>query len=103
MIIHIAAFRWHDEVTPEDVTALTVALTTMAAGIPSLRSYLCGENLRLRPSGMDYGVAAIVDDAAALDAYLDSPLHQDVYEKHLGRMIAERSALQLPLAVGELS
>ena len=103
MILHIATFRWRDEVTEADVSALTEALTTMAAGIPALRSYLCGENLRLRPDGMDYGVAALVDDAAGLDAYLDSPLHKDVYEKHLGRMIGERAALQLPVAAGELS
>src|SRR5690606_14331504 len=47
MIMHIASFRWRDDVTAEDVAALTEALTTMAEGIPALRSYLCGENLHL--------------------------------------------------------
>lgn len=101
MILHIASFSWKDDVTPDDVAGLTEALVAMAANIPSLRSYVCGENLRLRP-GADYAVAAIVDDADGLAAYLDSPAHRAVYESHLGRMIGERSAAQLPLTDGVL-
>jgi hypothetical protein len=97
MILHLASFRWKDDVTPGDIAALTDALRAMAAGIPELRSYVCGESLRLRPGGADYGVAAIVDDEAGLTAYLDSAAHKEVYERHLGRMIAERAAVQLPL------
>lgn len=100
MILHIATFRWVEEVTAEDVAELTDALRAMAAEIPELRSYQCGENLRLRPSTADYGVAALVDDADALAAYLDSPAHAAVYERLLGRMIAERAAVQLPVDSG---
>lgn len=102
MILHIATFSWRDDVTADAVSALTAALTSMAEGIPELRSYVCGAGLGLRP-GADYGVAAIVDDAAALEAYLNSPLHAEVYQQHLGEMIAERSAVQLPLASGSLA
>lgn len=102
MILHLATFRWREGVTADAVTALTEALTTMAAGIPELRSYVCGEGLGLRPGGADYGVAAIVDDQAALDAYLDSPAHAEVYQQQLGDMIAERSAIQLPISGGAL-
>ncbi len=97
MILHLATFRWKDDVTTDDVAALTEKLLEMAAAIPELRSYQCGESLRLRPGGADYGVAAIVDDAAGLDAYLDSEAHQAVYDELLGRMIAERAAVQLPV------
>lgn len=97
MILHLATFRWKDDVTEQDVADLTAALLEMAAVIPELRSYRCGENLRLRPGGADYGVAAIVDDEAGLSAYLDSDAHQAVYERLLGRMIAERAAVQLPV------
>jgi hypothetical protein len=100
MILHLASFRWKDDVTPSDIAALTEALQAMAAGIPELRSYVCGDSLRLRPNGADYGVAAIVDDEAGLSAYLDSAAHDAVYEKHLGRMIAERAAVQLPVGEG---
>jgi hypothetical protein len=99
LILHIASFRWKDEVTPADVTAATDALRSMAAGIPELRSYVCGENLRIRP-GVDFGVAAIVEDEAALGAYIDSPAHKEVYEKFLSWMIADRSAAQLVVGDG---
>ena len=62
MILHLAAFIWKDDVTPDDVAELTAALRAMAARIPELRFYDCGENLRVRPSRADYGVAAIVDE-----------------------------------------
>src|SRR5690349_4765580 len=103
MILHIATFRWKDEVGDADVAALTAALLDMAAGIPELRSYAAGTNLHLRPGGADYGVAAIVDDAAGLDTYLDHDAHKAVYEKYLGWMLAERSAAQLPLDAGSFS
>jgi hypothetical protein len=100
MILHLASFRWKDDVTPGDIAATTDALRAMAAEIPELRSYVCGESLRLRPGGADYGVAAIVDDEAGLTAYLDSDAHKEVYERFLGRMIAERAAVQLPIGEG---
>jgi len=96
VILHLAAFTWKEEVTPDDVAALTSALREMADGIPELVSYRCGENLRLRP-GADYAVAAIVRDEAGLAAYLDSPAHAAVYERHLGRMLESRMAAQLPV------
>lgn len=100
MILHLAAFTWADDVTARDVAELTAALEAMADGIPELRSYRCGESLRLRPGGADYGVAAVVDDAAGLSAYLDSTAHAAVYERLLGRMIATRAAVQLPVPDG---
>lgn len=101
MILHLATFTWVDSVTPDDVAGLTADLRAMADETPALRSYLCGESLRLRP-GADYGVAAVVEDEAGLAAYLDSPAHAAVYEKWLGWMIAGRQAVQLPLPEGGL-
>ena len=97
MILHLAAFTWKDDVTAADIAELTSQLRDMAAQIPELRSYHCGPNLRVRPSPADFGVAAVVDDERALEAYLDSPAHAAVYERLLGRMIAERVAVQLDL------
>jgi hypothetical protein len=100
MILHIATFRWKEDVTAQDVADLTEQLLAMAAAIPELVAYRAGESLRLRPGGADYGVAAIVADEAALAAYLDSDAHKAVYDALLGRMIAERAAVQLPVADG---
>lgn len=95
MILHLAFFSWKEEVGPSDVAELTTILQDMAAQLPMLRSYECGANLRVRPSDVDYVVAALVDDAAALEAYLDSDAHKLVYDRLLGRMIATRAAAQL--------
>jgi len=97
MILHLAMFTWRDDVTAADVAELTAQLEAMAAGIPSLRTYHCGENLRLRPSDADYAVAAMVDDEAGLAAYLDSDAHKTVYDRLLGRMIERRQAAQLAI------
>jgi hypothetical protein len=97
MILHLAMFTWRDDVTAADVAQLTAQLEAMAAGIPSLRTYHCGENLRLRPSDADYAVAAMVDDEAGLAAYLDSDAHKAVYDRLLGRMIERRQAAQLDI------
>jgi hypothetical protein len=100
VILHLAAFTWTEEVDADQVRSLTAALEEMAAGIPQLLSYRCGENLRLRPGGADYAVAALVADEEALSAYLDSAAHADVYERLLGRMIATRAAAQLEIPDG---
>jgi len=99
-VLHIASFRWKPEVTEADVEAVTKALYEMRAQIPEIKSYVASSNLHLRPAGADYGVAAIVDDQAGLDAYLDHPLHLAVYEQYLGKMIDVRSAAQLPIESG---
>ena len=95
MIVHLASFVWKEGTTPEQVTGLTTALNEMARGVPELRFYLCGENLRLRPGGADFGVLALVDDRAGLDAYLDSEAHAAVYRDFLSAMIETRQAAQL--------
>jgi hypothetical protein len=97
MILHLAMFTWRDDVTAADVAELTAQLEAMASGIPSLRTYHCGENLRLRPSDADYAVAAMVDDEAGLAAYLDSDAHKAVYDRLLGRMSERRQAAQLDI------
>jgi hypothetical protein len=103
MILHIAQFTWKPEVTDADVEALTSALMEMAAQIPEIRSYRAAPNLRVRPSATDYACAAIVESADDLAAYLDHPLHKAVYDRHLGRMVAERTAAQLPIESGSLA
>ncbi|HET8927507.1 MAG TPA: Dabb family protein [Microbacterium sp.] len=95
MILHLAFFRFKEEVSAADVAELTQRLKEMAAQLPMLRSYECGENLRVRPSDLDYAVAAVVDDAPALEAYLDSDVHKAVYDQILGRMVDTRAAAQL--------
>ena len=100
MILHAALFTWKPDIDDEEVEALTAALEDMASALPMLRAYRCGPNLRLRPSPSDYGVVALVDDEAALTAYLDSPQLAAVYDAHLARMIETRQAAQIVVPDG---
>ncbi|GAB2834910.1 Dabb family protein [Microbacterium insulae] len=100
MILHVALFRWQPGVTDDDVARLVAALEEMARGIPEIRGYRCGANLRLRPSPADFAVVALVDDEAGLSAYLDAPSHARVYSDHLTAMVADRQASQLTVPDG---
>ncbi|WP_442576569.1 Dabb family protein [Microbacterium sp. F51-2R] len=97
MIQHLALFTFKTGTTDDEIAELTRQLTEMAAGIPELRGYHAGPNLRLRPSDADYAVSAVVDDEAGLTAYLDSDAHKAVYDAILGRLVERRQAAQLDI------
>jgi hypothetical protein len=97
MIQHLALFTFKTGTTDDEIAELTRHLTEMAAGIPELRGYHAGPNLRLRPSDADYAVSAVVDDEAGLTAYLDSDAHKAVYDAILGRLVERRQAAQLDI------
>lgn len=100
VILHVALFQWKPDVTEDHVRALVEALEHMAAGIPEIRAYRCGPNLRLRPSPADFAVTAVVDDAEGLAAYLDAPSHAEVYAAHLDAMVLSRQAAQIEVPAG---
>lgn len=100
MILHLASFTWVPGTTATEIAELTRRLREMAEGIPELAAYRCGENLRLRAGGADYGVAALVSDRQGLDRYLDSEAHASIYADLLGRMIEQRSAVQIEVSAG---
>jgi hypothetical protein len=95
VIVHLASFVWKEGTTDEQVAGVTSALWEMAREVPELRFYLCGRNLHLRPAGADFGVLALLDDAAGLDAYLGGEAHARVQREWLSQMVATRQAAQL--------
>lgn len=95
MILHLAIFRWKEGTTAEQIDAATAALNALPAQIDVLRSYTAQPNLHVRP-GADFGVAAVVDDEASVEAYLDHPAHKAVVAEFMAPIIAERSVVQLP-------
>ena len=97
MIAHVATFTFPPEVTPVEIDGLAEDMRAMADSLPSIRRYLCGRNLGLRPNGADLGVIAIVDDQAGLDAYLDSPAHIELVASSIMPRLATRQALPLEL------
>ena len=103
MIAHVALFHWKDGTTEEQIAQARAALHALPAQIDALRSYTAEANLRVRPSTADFGVVAVVDDEAAVAAYLDHPAHKAAVESFLAPIIAERTVAQLPFEPGPLA
>ncbi len=97
MIRHVSLLTWVDDVTPEQVEAVTSGLRALPARIPELRDYRVGSDL-----GIDAGTASFVvigdfDDAAGYLAYRDHPDHQAVARAHILPILAGRTAAQYSL------
>lgn len=97
MIAHLAVFTFSPEMTEERAAALAVELRAMAAGLPSIKHYSAGPNLRMRPGGADFGVVAVLEDQAAIDAFLDSPEHVNLVAKSMTPWVLTRNAVQIEL------
>jgi hypothetical protein len=95
MIAHLATFTFLEDVTAAELDELAADLRAMAGTLPSIRRYLCGRDLGLRPNGAHLGVVALVDDRAGLDAYLDSPAHRELVARSITPRLVTRQALQL--------
>jgi hypothetical protein len=95
VIAHLATFTFREDVTAAEIDELAGDLRAMAGTLPSIRRYLCGRDLALRPNGAHLGVVALVDDQAGLDAYLDSPAHGELVARSIAPRLVIRQALQL--------
>lgn len=95
MIAHVAVFTFGPEMTQGRAELLAVELRAMALRIPSIKRYTAGPNLRLRPGGADFGVVAILEDQAGVDAYLDSPDHVDLVATSIAPFLVQRQAVQI--------
>jgi uncharacterized protein (DUF1330 family) len=85
MIAHVVLFRTRVNLSPAARTALTAAFETALREIPSIRRANVGRRLLQGHSyealmNVDYEYAAVLefDDAAALNAYLAHPAHQQL-------------------------
>ena len=95
MIAHLVTVSFKAGVTEESIKGLTKDLEAMAANLPFLTTYSCGPNLWLRADGADFGVLAIVQDAAALHQYLDSAQHHEVLARWAADLFETRQSVQL--------
>lgn len=100
MIAHVAVFTFGPEMTDERAEQLAQELRAMALRIPSIKRYTAGPNLRLRPGGADFGVVAVLEDQAGVDAYLDSPAHVDLVATTIAPFLVQRQAVQIELPEG---
>lgn len=94
-VIHIAMFRFKQDVTDEQIRAFEAELATMPERTGCLLSYQFGRDLGARDGNFDFGVVAELDSADQIDGYLDHPAHLDLVRDHVRHIVAERKAVQM--------
>jgi quinol monooxygenase YgiN len=80
MIHHIALFQWKPGVSAAQEAQVGRLLTGLKARIPGIVSASFGRQNSPEGlgKGMGVGLAVVFSDAAARDAYLPHPAHQEV-------------------------
>ncbi|MEU6385057.1 Dabb family protein [Streptomyces bauhiniae] len=78
MIRHLVLFKLDEGVGREEprVQEGVAAFHTLGGQIDELRSWECGWNVTDRPIAYDFAINSSVEDAGALQRYLDHPAHQ---------------------------
>ena len=80
MILHVVLIRPKQDVAPEDVERLSAALAALPTLIPGITDYRWGPNASPEGKGQGYELGFVMTfaSAAARDAYLPHPEHQQV-------------------------
>jgi len=78
MFIHMFAFRWKPDVTPEQKLQALTAIRGLQGKIPGLLETCAGTNVSPRGNGYELGGVMKFPDQAAFEAYNDHPVHQDL-------------------------
>lgn len=94
MIKHIVIFKWHDDVTEQQIAAVTDDLRALPGAIDALDRYLVAPDLGLTDGTADFAIVATVADTDALTSYLEHPRHVPLAAR-LRSMAASRSAVQV--------
>ena len=98
MFRHVALFRWTEDSTDEQRSAVRSALAELPALIPELRDYRFGPDAGLDPGrNFDFAVVADVDSVEDYRAYSGHPAHVRVLTELLRPILADRAAVQYEL------
>ncbi|MGW6568461.1 Dabb family protein [Streptomyces sp. NPDC054975] len=78
MIRHLVLFKLNEGVAKDDPRALAAAAAFdgLEKEIPELAFWECGWNVSARPIAYDFAINSAVEDADALQRYLEHPAHQ---------------------------
>ena len=82
MIVHLVLFRFKAGVTRQDerVARVVKAMAELPAQIPLIRSWHHGFNRAEDAQAWDYGLQAVFNSEADLQAYFDHPAHLPVVD-----------------------
>ena len=78
MYVHMFAFRWKPEVTPEQKKRALVEIAGLQGQVPGLLETHVGTNLSTRGKGYELGGVMKFADKHSLDSYGLHPVHQNL-------------------------
>ena len=95
MVQHIVLFKLKDSATEQQVSSVRTALLAMKQTIPEIESIAFGPNLG--PSVGEYSHVLLVTcrDMAAVQRYLDHPVHRTTVADHVAPLREARLAADL--------
>ena len=95
MITHVVTFRWKPEISPGDLGRIVVALQSMPALVPTIRTYRFGSDLDVgAATNMDFAIVATFDSVEDWKAYDTHPDHVQARSEIIVPWVAERAAVQ---------
>jgi hypothetical protein len=97
MIRHVVLFHWKPEATDEQKRFVATELATLPTLVPSIIGFSLGADAGINEGNADFAVTADFDDEAGYLAYRDDPDHRSIVTKHVGPIVANRTAIQFRL------
>jgi len=97
MILHVVLFRFKPGIDAATIQRTGEALLAMQAGIPEVRRITWGPNLAPSASDYPYVLTITAEDMAAVQRYLDHPVHVETIAKHVVPFREGRLAIDIEL------
>lgn len=97
MIQHVLLLRWRAEATPDQREAAIQGLHRLTGEVPQLRALTTRTDAGLAHGNADLMVTMDFADAQDWRGYQDHPAHRALVETVLAPLLAQRTAIQVPL------
>ena len=97
MILHVVLFRFKPGTDAAAIQRTGEALLAMRAGIPDVRRVTWGPNLAPGAADYPYVLTITVDDMAAVQRYLDHPVHVETIARHVAPIRDGRLAIDIEI------
>lgn len=75
MIVHIALFRWRENISQEQINGLMRSISNLKNKIPDVVSLYAGENFSKWNEGYTHAVVVTTRTRSGLDSYRNHPAH----------------------------
>ena len=95
MFIHVVAFRWNENISPEQIGVISETLQALSQHVTEVKKYRFGPDAGVSaPTNFNFVVVAEFDSEDDWRIYDTHPEHNRVRKEVLGPFIAERVAVQ---------